>query len=146
MFNIFKNNCCHAPKECDLVQELRQVREELKDLRNTLNLHGNINNRFYVYDNKKYAHWELSDIFEWLKRVNNGTVDPIITIPGYHPYNSALRPDTFNPHCRYVEILRQIAKFINTVADIKEKNIEIEQQIKELKNKEQELKKQLGIS
>ena len=57
-----------------------------------------------------------------------------------------MRPDTFNPHCRYVEILRQIAKFINTVADIKEKNIEIEQQIKELKNKEQELKKQLGIS
>ena len=147
MFNIFKNNCRHVPKECDLVHQLQQTQADLDRLENSLILQAPIPHfdRF-ISKQKIFTPWDLRDIGNWLIEVGYGRVDPITTLPSTSSYNGISIKDNFDNDSGGQEMLRGLAKWLNELADIKDKYKETQEDIKKLRNQEIELKNKLGIN
>ena len=148
MFNIFKNNCCHVPKECDLVHQLQQTQADLDRLENSLNLQACIPHfdRFIGKQNIFTPCWDLRSIGDWLIETGYGRVNPITTLPSTSRYDGIPIIDNFDNDSGGQEMLRGLAKWLNELADIKDKYKETQEHIKKLRKQEIELKNKLGIN
>lgn len=132
MFNIFNNNCNRKPKECDLVQQLQQTQAELKSLKASMNLQ--ITSPKYQKEIGKafVPYWNLANIGEWFYEICYGKTDPILTLPSADFRNGIPRKDTFARNSGGQDMLRGLAKWLNELADIKDKYKETQERIKEL--------------
>ena len=147
MFNFFKNNCCHVPKECDLVHQLQQTQADLDSLENSLILQTRIPRFNRFIDKRNFTpYWDLRNIGNWLIETGYGSVDPITTLPSTSRYNGISIRDNFDNDSGGQEMLRGLAKWLNELADIKDKYKETQEHIKKLRKQEIELKNKLGIS
>ena len=144
MFDIFKTSTCnHIPKECDLVQQLQQTQAEIKDLKKSLC--PQVERPYFKYN--KYYDWSLVDVGKWLVSVGYGTIDCVNTTPKANTITNPYKvPNVPELHDNGLKMLRELATWLNELADIKEKYTEAKERIKQLEKQEKDIKNKLGIT
>ena len=132
MFTIF-DKCYHRPRTCDMLQELRDIQTKLQELKKKEHIQVSV---------LKTDFTAFSALLDWIDLIYEGRTE-LNSDPRYmHNYVTDEQND---PHIAVTDFLFQFSDYIKQIAEFRRDYDDYNYQINMLKEREIELKKQLGI-